>query len=118
MSEGTALLAEGTPVHVDGGGTVNLKFTMLSLVKLEEQFGGLGGIADVLPQGGLDEKNIPPDMFTKIMRLLHLGFLHLGWSFEETCGHLLPRYFNEYAEALGKELNFGGDSDAPKQVTA
>jgi hypothetical protein len=116
MSAGADLLAEGTDVHVAGGGTEKMKFTMLSLVKLEQQFGGLGGIAEVLPQEGLSADSIPPDMFTKIMELIHLGFLHKGWTFEETCAQLLPRYFNEYTEALGKELNFGGgDDSSPKQ---
>lgn len=119
MSEGTDLLAEGTEVPILGG-TARLRYSMLSLVRLEEKYGGLQEALGELMPGGreLKKDEIPPQMFTKILGLVHLGFLDYGWSFEETCSKLLPRHLAEYVEALSKELSMGaespGEPSAPK----
>lgn len=113
-TEGDALLAEGTEVPIKGGKTAVLLYDMLSLVKMEQQFGGLAGIQKMMPDDATDINSISPTMFTDVMRLLHLGFLHLGWSFEDCCAQLLPRHFEIYSAALGKELSFGGDGNGPK----
>lgn len=117
MSEGTDLRAEGTEVPIFGG-TARLRYSMLSLVRLEEKYGGLQeALQSIMPDGKeLKKDEIPPQMFTKILGLIHLGFLDQGWTFEETCSKLLPRHLAEYVEALSKELSMGAESgsEAPK----
>lgn len=110
---GTELLNEGTPIPVKGGGTVNMLFDMYALVKLEEEFGGLEALKDLLPSSkDGKEAELKPGMFLNLMKLFHLGLLHLGWDFETACHALLPQHLQVYSNALGKELNFGGESNA------
>lgn len=113
MTAGSALLAEGVEVPIKGGQTARLLFDMYSFVKLEEEFGGLGAVATLIPKGEFDVSSLPPDLFTKLMKILHLGFLHLDWKFEETCHNLLPRHLAKYFEALSSELNFSEEADSP-----
>lgn len=113
MTTGTDLLGEGTEVPLRGGKTAYLVFDMYSFVKIEEEFGGLDQLQKALPSGEIDAKQMPKDMFSKVMKLFHYGFNHEGWSFEEMCHKLLPKHFPQYIDALGKELNFGdGKADA------
>lgn len=116
---GTELLNEGTPIPVKGGGTVNMLFDMYALVKLEEEFGGLNALKDLIPSSDDGEDvELEAGMFTNLMKLFHLGLLHLGWDFETACHALLPQHLQVYLNALGKELNFGdgsgGGSGDPK----
>lgn len=122
MSTGTDLLAEGTPIPagrgegtpipVADGGQVNLLFDMYALVQLEEKFGGLQAIQEMFPKDG----TVSNGMFTKLAQLLHLGLLHLDWSFEDACHAMQPKHLQVYMDALGKELNFGGDDEGPKGI--
>lgn len=114
-NEGELLLAEGTKVPIIGGKTATLLFSMLSLVKMEQDFGGIGGVQAMLPEDTTNVGALPPDIFTNLTKLLHLGFLHLGWSLEETQSFLLPKHMEEYTEALGRELSFGETAAGPKE---
>lgn len=143
-----ALRAAGVPIKLSNGDTVLLKYTMASVMALEENFGNLGGVMHSI-QGAVaslessmaDATSKPREgersLFQTIVQALAPGLLEakvtdprsgeevwLG-EHEDTVGRLLAfEEFGTYLEAFGASFaqafhNIGGgQSNPPAQAAA
>lgn len=123
-TDAATLIAAGTPIILADGSTVNLRYTMLSVAGLEQNFGSLAGVMKAIEssstalEAGMNDGAPIADgsasLFTVLIRALAPGLLdaqvtdprtgELVWlgEHEDTVGRLLAlEQFKAYLEAFG-----------------
>lgn len=105
VTDGSRLLAAGHPITLIDGRSVNVRFGFRGLLMLEEQFGSLGSVQNIIRTD--EQGNIVGKAFDPLARLVAAGLAHEGLSYDDLLDLLDPRFLTEYMEAVGKAIEEG-----------
>jgi hypothetical protein len=118
-SDAQRIAARGRPITLADGRTARLRFSLRSLARLEEDFGSLGAVAEVLNAGvgaAGEAAVVGP-----LLRLMHAGLIHERLSLDELDDLLEPSRLRDYSEATAaafREAMPGGkDPEVPTSQT-
>ena len=92
-TQGTRLLAQGAPLTLTDGRTVNVRYDMRALVLIEQHFGSTTAMAVELsdPTG---------KKFTALIHALACGLTHEGLDYDALLDLLHPSQVEEYDQAM------------------
>lgn len=102
VTDGSRLLAAGHPVTLIDGRSVNVRFGFRGLLMLEEHFGSLSAVQNVIETDG--EGNVIGKAFEPVARLISAGLVSEGISYDQALDLLDPRHLAEYVVAVGAAL--------------
>jgi hypothetical protein len=98
-TESDRILAPGVPITLADGREVHLRYGMRALKALEDEFGGLGAVEDVLDTDGRGK------MIGPIMSMLAAGLGHESLTADDLLDLTVPSALVVYGEAVAEAFS-------------